>query len=210
MSRLQHPHPAGMEGSHHYHVGEATSVQAGEGRIAFRVRLGEIGELFEAPEADPFEDQLRVTSGIDDIVANLAVRRWKPPTTFEATLVVPASEMADDLQERAAAAVRRYSRHKLDEAAEEEARARYEGYAKTPFALVCSIIAGVLFAGLHLAPFISDDVALLLTPLPMLLLWVAAWHPVEVIFYDRWQPQRDQEIYRAVEAMTITVEAEPA
>ena len=210
MSRSQHPHAHQGETTVPHSQGAATTMEVTDGRIAFRVRLGEIAELFEAPEADPFEDQRRVTSGIEDIVAHLAVRRWKPTTTFEATVVVPAAEMADDLQERTAAAVRRPCRHKLGEAAEEEARARYEGYAKTPFAVVSSTIAAVLFAGLHLAPFIDDDLALLLTPLPMLLLWVAAWHPLEVIFYDRWQPQRDQVIYRAIESMSITVEAEPA
>jgi len=208
VSRGRHPSPAGPGGAHHQLVGEATTVEIGEGRIAFRVRLGAIGELFEAPEADAFEEQLRVRSGIEDIVAGLVPLRWSRTTTFEATVTVPASELSDELQQRIAAAVRRHCRRKLGEAAEEEARARFEGYAKLPFAVACSMIAGVVFAAIHVLPFVPDVVALLLTPLPMLLLWVAAWHCLEVLFFDRWQPRRDQAIYRAIESMAISVEAD--
>jgi hypothetical protein len=54
-------------------TGGATSVAVRPGCIAFRVQLERIGELFEAPDLDPFEEQLRVTAGIEDIVAHRAV-----------------------------------------------------------------------------------------------------------------------------------------
>jgi hypothetical protein len=185
----------------------ATSVEVSSGSIVFRVCLGSIRELFDAPVFDPFEDQMRVTSGIEDMVNHLGELRWDRKTIFKAIILVPPDAMDNELQKRTHAAVRRYCEKQLTQAVAEEASARYEGLDNIPFAIVFIIFAYLIWGLLHLLPGISKDLADSLTPLVIIPAWVVAWNPIEVLLFDRWKPRRCQEIYRAIGSMEITIES---
>jgi hypothetical protein len=122
-------------------VDGATSVRTTKGHIAFCVQLRDIGELFVGPEADPFEEQLRVTSCINDTVAHLAGMCWRSTTIIKATVSIPAS----NLQVCTAAAVQRHCRHKLGEAIMSKAHARYESIAAIPRNIVILVFSGSLW-----------------------------------------------------------------
>ena len=191
-------------------VDGATSVRTTKGHIAFCVRLGDIGELFVAPEADPFEEQLRVTSGIDDIVAHLAAIHWKSTTIIEAKVLLPASKVTNDLQVRTAAAVRRHCRHKLGKAAMNEARARYDRFATIPMSIVVLVFAGVLCYGVNVL-IVDPDLKAMLSVIVAVFAWVPVWNFCDVMLLNppHWIHQRDKAIYQAVESMTITIKEEP-
>jgi hypothetical protein len=191
-------------------VDGATSVRTTKGHIAFCVRLGDIGELFVAPEADPFEEQLRVTSGIDDIVAHLAAIHWKSTTIIEATVFVPASKVTNGLQVRTAAAVRRHCRHKHGEAAMNEARVRYESIAAMPRNFVIFGLSCSLWYGLQQLPVVSA-LKTMLSVIVAVLAWVPLWTFCDMMFVNlpHLIHLREQAIYQAVESMTITVESDP-
>ena len=103
-----------------------TFVDQGD-EVAVTAIVETMQQLFEAPELDPFTDQVRTTAVVDDIIDFLHARRLRRPPQVTLTLLLPAAEVRDGLAQEAAAALRRYAVHHLAEAKQALAISTFEG-----------------------------------------------------------------------------------
>ena len=87
-----------------------------DSKVEFTVRLADLGQLFEAPELDPFVDQPRVTSGVEDMVAYLSTRRLRKLPAATATLQLPRAAATPDAAAMAKTAMQRYCDARIAEA----------------------------------------------------------------------------------------------
>ncbi len=73
--------------------------------------------------------------------------------------------------------------------------------------LVIPALAIVLAAILVVAPAIPQGLIDVLTPLFTVTIWVATWNPVDSLLFDRWNANRDIEVYGYLAAADVDVRA---
>ena len=187
--------------------GRRTSGSQGELRIVLACEE----ELFEAPSAARFVrggDRLRC--GMDEMLAELGARRLG--TVPRATIVLPARELSADSQPRLRAAVDRYCALRLHEA-DNELQATLRDALR---ALVVGLI--VLAAGLALSVVVLDSSAphairtLLGDGLFLVIAWVGAWYPFDVLIHYMRPQRRARRVLLAAAELELVVasgETEP-
>lgn len=190
-------------------MSETTKTSDNKKLLEFSLRLNNIRELFEAPEFDPFVAQPRVTSGLDDIINSLSVRPLRNPPRIKTTLRLPADQITPDLKAETKAALDRYCEFKLKEMRQSMAASNFEGRSKLPVGIAVAaavvIIAVIIF---WLLPDYLDRLAVVLTPIITVTVWVAIWNPVETLLYDRWDERRNIQIHTAIQNMELHIQAD--
>jgi len=93
-----------------------------------RIELANLGELFQAPDPDPFSGRPHAESGVDRI---LNVVRPRRRGAISATIVLPASERAPDLEVRTRAALEDYCNVLMGMIDNNKASLRQEGIGDT-------------------------------------------------------------------------------
>ena len=116
------------------------AAKADDDKVEFTVRLEDLSQLFEAPELDPFVDQLRVTSGVEDMVAYLSTRRLRKLPAATATLQLPRAVATPDAVATAKAAMQRYCDAQIAEAQRATATNNFDGRTKLPVGLIASVV----------------------------------------------------------------------
>lgn len=176
--------------------------------VEFTVRLADLGQLFEAPELDPFVDQPRVTSGVEDMLAYLSTRRLRKLPAATATLQLPSAVAAPDAVVTAKAAMQRYCAAQIAEAQRATATNNFDGRTKLPVGLaVAAIMVGVVFIVVWLLPDNLKPLAAVLAPVVTIASWAAIWNPVETLLYENWEERRSIQMYTCLRNMEITVTA---
>jgi len=190
-------------------MSESTKTSDRKGLLEFSLHLNDIRELFEAPEFDPFVAQSRVTSGLDDIVNSLSVRPLRNPPRIKTTLRLPADQITRDLPAETRAALDRYCEFNLKATRQAMAASKFEGRTKLPVGIAVAaavvIIAVIIF---WLLPDYLAKLAVLLTPVITVIVWVSIWNPVETLLYDRWDERRNLQIHTAIQNMELHIQAD--
>lgn len=174
--------------------------------IEFTLHLDDIRQLFDAPEVDPFTQQTRVTSGIDEVADRLRTKRLRRRPRLSATLVLPAERIGADLEVQTREAISRYCDIKIAEARREKEIARFEGRSKLGAGLLTLPIVALAIALIFVVtPTLPQPLVLFLTPIFTVIIWVAIWNPVEVLLYDRWDENRTIEIFNCIKSMDLRI-----
>ena len=180
------------------------AAQEDDGAITFTLRLNDLSELFTAPEFDPFVEQLRTTSGVEDMVAHLSTRRLRNHTKALATLQLPPTAIQPDAAATAQAAMRRYCDAQIAGAQRAIATNTFNGRTKLPIGLIA---AGLMFAALMasawLLPPNLQPLLVLMAPVVTIASWAAIWNPVETLLYENWEERRTTQIHTCLREMEI-------
>ena len=184
-----------------------TFVDQGD-EVAVTAIVETMQQLFEAPELDPFTDQVRTTAVVDDIIDFLHARRLRRPPQVTLTLLLPAAEVRAGLAQEAAAALRRYAVHHLAEAKQALAISTFEGRARLPWGIVIAVAA--IAVALLLNALLPDDLkwmVIALTPVVTVIVWVAIWNPTESLLYENWSLRREIALTDILDEIKVEVKA---
>ena len=174
--------------------------------VEFTVRLENLRQLFEAPELDPFVEQARITSGVEDMTAYLSTRRLRKLPAAMATLQLPRAAALPDAAATAKAAMQRYCDARIAEAQRATATNNFDGRTKLPVGLAVAVImVGVVFLLVWLLPDNLKPLAAVLAPVVTIASWAAIWNPVETLLYENWEERRAIQMYTCLRNMEITV-----
>ncbi len=174
--------------------------------VEFTVRLENLRQLFEAPELDPFVEQARITSGVEDMTAYLSTRRLRKLPAATATLQLPRAAALPDSAATAKSAMQRYCDARIAEAQRATATNNFDGRTKLPVGLVVAVImVGVVFLLVWLLPDNLKPLAAVLAPVVTIASWAAIWNPVETLLYENWEERRAIQMYTCLRNMEITV-----
>ena len=177
-----------------------------DSKVEFTVRLADLGQLFEAPELDPFVDQPRVTSGVEDMVAYLSTRRLRKLPAATATLQLSRAAATPDAAATAKTAMQRYCDARIAEAQRATATNNFDGRTKLPVGLAAAIVmVGAVFILVWLLPEHLKSLGALLAPVVTIASWAAIWNPVETLLYENWDERRAIQMYTCLRNMEITV-----
>ena len=164
--------------------------------------------LFAAPEIDPFSpryDDFEDRAAIDALAFELQADRI--PAGLTATFRLPEAELEPGLEERVQAAIGRYCAKKVAGLDLELRRVYRHGF----FALLVGFLAVIVLnsAARALADE-TDDLLQALSDGLQVISWVTLWFPVNLLVYDRWYYKREQQVYRVIGEMAITVRPDEA
>ncbi len=170
--------------------------------VAITLPLRTADDLFKEPDVDPFSagyDRYGDRPGVDVISGVLRVER--PVSRVQTTI-----EVGTGLQEprgpQVAEAVRRYCRVKMADLEQDLREIRRYG----SWALVLGFLAVLLLNGIARSLDSSDDNTLqAISQGLQVASWVTLWFPINLLVYDRWYARRDQEIYRQMLEMDVSV-----
>lgn len=185
-----------------------TFVDQGD-EVAVMAIVENVQQLFEAPELDPFADQVRTTAVVDDIVDYLHARRLRRPPQVTLTLLLPAAEVRDGLAQEAMAALRRYAVHHMAEAKRLLETSTFEGRARLPWGIVVAIVA--IGAALLLNAVLPDNLkwmVIALSPVVTVIVWVAIWNPTESLLYENWSLRREIALTDILDEIKVEVKAQ--
>jgi hypothetical protein len=116
--------------------------------------------------------------------------------------VLPAPAIAPDLEQRAADAVRRYCAVKLSELGDDLRQLERHGWRMLIAGLVAVLVLNTIAKPLQDS---SDSILELIADGLQIAAWVTLWVPINLLVYDRWYSRRDQQIYRELRAMEISI-----
>ncbi len=177
-------------------------------KVTFTLRLEDLRQLFEAPELDPLMEQVRITSGVEDMTAHLSTRRLRKLPAATATLELPRAAALPDAAATAKAAMQRYCDAQIAAAQRATATNNFDGRTKLPVGLaVAAIMVGVVFIVVWLLPDNLKPLAAVLAPVVTIASWAAIWNPVETLLYENWEERRSIQMYTCLRNMEITVTA---
>lgn len=168
-----------------------------------------LDQLFEAPDFDPFADQVRTTAVVDDVVDYLHARRLRRPPSVTLMVLLPADQLREGLSQAATAAVRRYAAHHLTESRQALEISTYEGRARLPWGIVvaASALAFILLLNAFL-PESMNWLLLALSPVVTVIVWVAIWNPTESLLYENWGLNREMVIAGILDNIKVDVTAQ--
>lgn len=182
------------------------AVEDEDGTVEFTVRLDTLRELIETPDLDPFAEQLRVISGVEQMASYLYTRRLRKLPTAAATLVLPAAEISSSSAATATAAMQRFCAVRIAEAQRTIAINKFDGRTKLPVGLAAAVTMVVLlFILIWLLPQDLEPLAAILGPVVTIASWAAIWNPVETLLYENWEERRTIQVFTCLRNMTITV-----
>ncbi len=162
-------------------------------------------ELLEPPEARPLDGRFEERSGVDRLMDALRADYRRRLESVHARLILeelPSPETKD----RVDRALRELSRYQDARLGEQLASVRREG--------LLALRLGLLFVAACVAASVAVDSMTFLPELLRTLFsggiviagWVALWHPMELLLYERWPILRDRKLYRLISEMRTTIE----
>ena len=168
-----------------------------------RLELANPGELFAPPIPDPFAGRPHAEPGIDRILNQL---RPKPGRRVRATLVLPASARAPDLEARCRAALERWCDVKIAHNRNDNSSLWHEGRATLArgllFLAVCMLGSQLVGEPKYLHPVVARflDEGFVIAG------WVALWYPLDVLLYQHWPLARERRMFENLRSMEFALE----
>lgn len=173
--------------------------------------LNQIGELFNAPDLNPFsshEVEILGESGLDRLQKRLVVHWPARPGPVRLTLKIPPDQITPDLAQQTALAIQRYSTEKI-----EDNRRMRRHAVHTSLRLLLLTVPLVLFAGLFLflltvrpLAALPPAVAAILAVLVLFACSVALFDSVYSLVYD-WIPfVRDNSVHDRIRSVELAIE----
>lgn len=179
---------------------------------AFVLELNTLGELFDAPDLDPFKPRVMDALGIAGIehVQKSVQHTWPRKPSFERiVLKLPADQITPDAEAKAQTAIQRYCDAQLEKSQLLYGQAMRVSKRQSAIALILLVfvvlalawIANTSFTGL--LGFMMGIMAILI----VVAFSLAMWDAVQSIFFTRGPFRQDDAILRVIRAMRVSVTA---
>ena len=170
------------------------------------VQLKTIEELFDPPEANPFEPDSRYLAGIDELAQQLTKRRLGEykPTQVEITL--PDQAIEPGLKEKTQAALARYSAAQIEAADLELEQLRRRGRFSLISAIVIILVAIIVVWFIGWLNILPATVQSFLVGGLSVFSWVAVWDPFNVYLYEWRVPVRTRRIFERLRQAEVVIQ----
>lgn len=171
--------------------------------LEVRLELADLRELFGATPPDPLAGRPHAESGVDRILNWL---RPKPGREVRATIVLPESARAPDLEARTRAALATYFDARIDHNRNDNRSLWHEGRATLTrgllFLAICMLGSHIVGEPKYLHPVLARflDEGFVIAG------WVALWWPLDVLLYQHWPLARERRMYEALKRMELRFE----
>jgi hypothetical protein len=176
------------------------------------LKLNTIGELFNAPEINPFSENAIDVLGEAALLhaarqmLGRRIRHW-----HEARLVIqlPPDQLAPDLQAQTQAAVQRYCTAKIEDNRLTIRLSRVRSaIGLAVVAIISAVVVGaalLLFSTIFAAQADTAIAALVMACISVFV-WVILWDPMEKLIFDWVSPALENRILRGIMGMELVVE----
>jgi hypothetical protein len=176
------------------------------------LKLNTIGELFSAPEVNPFSDNAIDVLGEAALLhaarqmLGRRLRHWR-----EARLVIqlPSDQITPDLQAQTRAAVQRYCAAKIEDNRLTIRLSRVRSaIGLAVVTIISAVVVGVawLLFNTIFAAQADTTIAALVFACISVFVWVILWDPMEKLIFDWVQPHLENRILRGIMGMELVVE----
>ncbi len=167
--------------------------------------LDNLQQFFLVPDPDPFDPQVRYTSGLETVVDELKPKALTKNVRTAITL--PPDQLEPEAEQKLREAVGRFCRHKIQQNQRELSSLRWEGFKALQNGVVflgACLLLSTLFENTEFVPeflhrFLGEGF--------LIAGWVSLWHPIEVLLYEWWPYWRENRIYERIMNMDIVLEA---
>jgi hypothetical protein len=175
------------------------------------LKLNSIGDLFNAPDVDPFsENDIDVLgeAALPHAVRQMLARRIRHWHEARLVIQLPPDQITPDLQAQTQAAVRRYCTAKIEDNRLTIRLSRVR--SAIGLALVTIISVAVIIAALILFNTIfaaaSDTVGVVVAASISVFVWVILWDPMEKLIFDWVTPAMENRNLRGIMDMDLVIE----
>ena len=162
--------------------------------------LADPRELFHPAEVDPIGGQPYAEPGLERILNRI---RPRPDRPVRATLRLPLSARAPDLEARMRSGLRQYCDHRIGQISNDISSLRQEGLA--------TLWRGLIFLALCMLgsrlvgepKFLPGIVARFLDEGLIIAGWVALWYPLDALLYQHWPLKRERRLNELLHRMDL-------
>lgn len=163
--------------------------------------LSHVEDLFVAPTASPLRGRFDTRTGVERLM-DLVEPSMRP---LRINLELPRKGFAGYSAEDIGQALAGHAGAQIARIDAERSRIRRLGLKELAFGVVflgLCLVLGSTIAALQVGPdwlhgFVVEGL--------VIIGWIALWHPVDMLFFDRLPLLRDQRILRRIEAATVHV-----
>jgi hypothetical protein len=176
------------------------------------LKLNAIGELFNAPDVNPFaENEIDVLgeAALPHAVRQMLARRIRHWHEARLVIQLPPDQITPDLQTQTQAAVRRFCAAKIEDNRLTIRLSRVRsaiGLAVVTIISIAVMAAAWLLFSTILASEANSTIAALVVASISVFVWVILWDPMEKLIFDWVTPALENRILRGVMDMELVVE----
>jgi len=167
------------------------------------LRLTRVEELFVLAPTDLFSEYRNYLTGIEFCISVLRTHYARAPVKLK--LLLPPSEIEEDLGDRVTGALRRYCTHRITYN-QRERRATWLGglsslWVGVPIAFIGYLL--VIYAGALVGP--SGNVNLVASTTGWVLVWVGFWFPLDTILFTPLAYGRENRVLGQLRDAEVSV-----
>ena len=170
------------------------------------IQLKTIEELFDPPEANPFEPDSRYITGIDELAQQLAKRHLNGAKPTQVVITLPAEAIEPGLKEKTQAALARYSAAQIEAADLEIEQLRRRGRFSLISAIVIILVAIAVVWIIGWLNLFGGTVQSFLVGGLSVFSWVAVWDPFNVYLYEWRVPVRTRRIFERLRQAEVVIQ----
>jgi hypothetical protein len=169
------------------------------------IQLNSIEELFDPPEADPFEPDSRYVAGIDELAQQLGKLRLRHKPA-QVVITLPAQAIEPGLKEKTQAALARYAGAQIEVAELELEQLRRRGRFSLISAIVIILVAMAVVWFIDWLNLLPGTVQSFLVGGLSVFSWVAVWDPFNVYLYEWRVPVRTRRIFEQLRQAEVVIQ----
>jgi hypothetical protein len=174
------------------------------------LKLNSIGELFNAPDVNPFtENEIDVLgeAALPHAVRQMLARRIRHWHEARLVIQLPPDQITPELQAQAQAAVRRFCTAKIEDNRLTIRLSRVRSALGLAVVTIISIVVIALAWLLFNTIFSSQsDVAVVVAACISIFVWVILWDPLEKLIFDWVTPAMENRHLRGIMDMDLIIE----
>lgn len=158
-------------------------------------------ELFAAPEPNPLAGRFETESGMDRLVDVLTPSAARAPLTLELQITHADSTTTAQIP----SALAGYVDHRVAELRQEKRRIERRGLTELVFGLLFLGVCLALSGAAASVPGGPAWLGLVIAEGLVIVGWIALWHPVDMLLFERWPLRREIILLQAIARAEVRV-----
>lgn len=178
-----------------------------------RLAVATVGNLFNAPDVDPFssrESDILGEPGIDHLLLHLQRHPLRNPENETLIVTLPADQITPDLQVGLTAAIERYCTARIEANHLQVNLSRKQHFAGMVTVTLIALVAMLLAYALIITVFADASAVVqgMIAASTSVFVWVILWDPLEALLFDWATPARENRALKQIMAMKLVIEAQ--
>ena len=181
---------------------------------AIVLRVDSVGQIFNAPDVDPFavgEGNILGEAALDRLLLQQQVQPRRDLASLPLVVALPAEQITPDLEPQLAAAIRRYCAARIEDNLLHIRHSRLQHSVGMVLVLLLVLVLGIIVYLLlttvlaHASPIVQG----MITGGLCVFAWVILWDPLEALLFDWVAPTRENRVFAQIGKMRVTVQRLP-